>query len=101
MSKSAVIRHLYAKGCYSVAEIAATAGCRPEYVRTVARQRKGSVSETDRRYRESSRGKALRQRQAPKRRAYASAWGHEMRLSGDREIARQKGREAAAKVVLA
>lgn len=38
-SKSAVIRAMYATGSYTVAEIAWAVGCRPEYVRVVARQR--------------------------------------------------------------
>jgi hypothetical protein len=50
-TKAAEIMRLYAEGL-STSEIAKAVGCRPEYVRVVARQRKGSTeSANDRTYR--------------------------------------------------
>lgn len=50
MTKSEQIRDLYAKGC-TVKEIASVVGCREEYVRVCARQRKdGKPSNADLKY---------------------------------------------------
>ena len=58
MTKAQRILELY-DGKRSTKEIAAIVGCRPEYVRVAARQRKGSgESEHDRRYRQSPQGRA-------------------------------------------
>lgn len=60
MTKAARILDLYAKGL-STREIGEVVGCRPEYVRVVARQRMGtSASEIDKRYLSSSLGRLVR-----------------------------------------
>lgn len=57
-TKAQRILDLY-DGVRTTREIAAIVGCRPEYVRVVARQRQGtSMSDIDRRYRSSSLGRA-------------------------------------------
>lgn len=61
-TKSAEIMRLYEQGL-STREIADLVGCRPEYVRVVARQRKGSGrSDIDRRYLSSDRGQSHEKR---------------------------------------
>lgn len=61
-TKAENIMRLYAKGL-STTEIAEIVGCLPEYVRVVARQRKGwGLSENDRRYRDSPRGQEMMKR---------------------------------------
>lgn len=60
MTKASKIRSLYYAGL-SIKDIAAEVGCRPEYVRVVARQRMGGgVSHVDRRYERSSLGRETR-----------------------------------------
>lgn len=67
MSKSQRILELY-DGKRLPSEIAAIVGCRPEYVRVVARQRKGnSRSEADLRYWASAGGKKTKRRLQAKR----------------------------------
>lgn len=62
MTKSAQIMKLY-DGKRSTREIAEIVGCLPEYVRIVARQRKGKGrSEVDDRYHHSEKGAARQQR---------------------------------------
>lgn len=70
-TKSAEILDLYAQG-FSIKEIALRVGCRPEYVRVVARQRRGSgMSDIDRRYVYSDLGQMARRRYVEKRRENA------------------------------
>lgn len=70
-TKAAKIMALYKKGL-STTEIAAKVGCRPEYVRVVARQRKGTgKSQIDRKYASTEKGRAAYQRMRDRtRRAY-------------------------------
>jgi hypothetical protein len=71
-TKSARIMKLYAAG-KTTREIADIVGCRQEYVRVVARQRKGGgMSEIDRRYEASPKGAI----QNNKRRQRARTWYH-------------------------
>lgn len=88
-TKAARICRLYAMGIYTVKEIADIVGCRPEYVRVAARQRRGrGMSEIDLRYKYSNRGQEVRQRwnalRLPAKRAYANAF----RETGSHEKAR-------------
>lgn len=46
-TKAAQILRLYALGTLSIREIGEIVGCRPEYVRVVARQRNGGPSNAD------------------------------------------------------
>ena len=104
MNKAAKIRELYATGM-AVNAIAAEVGCRPEYVRVVARQRKGGSSIHDRRYRASDAGREQRARTFkmrvyPRFRealcAYANAYHKTRRATGDRLKAAEAGRKAYA-----
>ena len=65
-TKSQQIRALY-DGVRTTRDIANLVGCRPSYVRVVARQRKGGVSEIDKRYTAKPRVWALRT-------AYRTKW---------------------------
>lgn len=81
-TKAAEIMRLYAHEIFTIQEIAESVGCKPEYVRVVARQRKGSgMSANDRKYQQSDkgrvshrqRGKAYYQRHRAKKLAYRDA----------------------------
>lgn len=61
MTKAARILELYAKGL-TTREIADRVGCKPEYVRVVARQRKDGPSRADKRYAASPKGEVRRER---------------------------------------
>ena len=64
-TKAAQIMELY-DGVRSTSEIAKIVGCLPEYVRVVVRQRKGAgVSEIDKRYFSSAKGRAYLDRKKP------------------------------------
>mgnify|MGYP001224228662 CR=1 FL=1 len=73
-TKSSRIMRLYGEGAYTVKEIAEIVGCRPEYVRVVARQRKGSgQSDADRRYEASDLGREMRKRKHERQREASHA----------------------------
>lgn len=98
MTKSQQIMALY-DGKRTTREIADLVGCKPEYVRVVARQRKGGgLSEIDHRYRETERGRAAIGRSNLKRRPQlvASLHAHNkvVRATGSRDAARQAARTA-------
>jgi hypothetical protein len=98
MTKADQIRALYATGRLSTSEIAERVGCRVEYVRVAARQRKdGGVSEIDRRYATSDLGKLTRQRreeacEAEARKAYYAV----LEQTADKEAANAASRRASA-----
>lgn len=73
-TKAAEIMRLYNHRIFTIQEIAEAVGCKPEYVRVVARQRKGSSqSEIDRRYLATDRGMRSRaEARARKNAAYHS-----------------------------
>lgn len=76
MSKAKQIMRLY-DGKRSTREIAAIVGCRPEYVRVVARQRKGKgASEIDVRYLASAKGQRVVRKMLSYKRAYERALYH-------------------------
>jgi hypothetical protein len=97
-TKADQIRALYATGRLSTSEIAERVGCRVEYVRVCARQRKnGEVSEIDRRYTTSPLGKMTRQRredecESAARRAYYAA----LEQTADMKAANAAARRASA-----
>ncbi len=96
MTKAAEILSLY-DGARSTREIAKIVGCLPEYVRVVARQRRGAgVSEIDVRYRTSPLGRQMMKRvndgNKPARRAYFSS----IHRTGDHAEAASAAREAYA-----
>ena len=85
MSKSALIMSLY-DGKRTTRQIADIVGCAPEYVRVVARQRKGgSYSETDRRYLASKRGQAARKRQNDLYKPARLAWQRALYATADKD----------------
>ena len=88
MTKAQRIRELYKTGQYTTVQIADVVGCRPEYVRVVARQRpaSGGMSETERRWR-----LANAERYAEWRREYAREY-QRSRYRNDPEF-RAKGNE--------
>jgi hypothetical protein len=96
MTKSAQIMELYAQGL-STREIAEKVGCKIEYVRVVARQRKGfGESENDRRYRRSPLGKDARSRSDDKYKPKRNMNLRVMRARGDKEAASKAAAEAYA-----
>lgn len=89
MTKAAQILELYAQGLPTTA-IAEIVGTSDSYVRVVARQRRGTVSENDRRYQQSELGRLTRQRRhkerketdpeyRERRRAHSNAWSKQNR----------------------
>ena len=103
MTKSEQIMSLY-DGQRTTSEIAAIVGCRPSYVRVVARQRQGKgLSDIDRKYRQSPNGSkkhaASQERSLPYRRAYMKAYQEVMRRIGDAGKAREAGRAAFRKAM--
>lgn len=104
MTLAAKIMKLY-DGKRTTREIADTLGCRIEYVRVVARQRKGGTrSEIDRRWAHSPLGRAtlsagMRKKYAtPEGRAYYIAYNAEYRRSGgDTSMARRAANAAKAR----
>ena len=73
MTLAAEILALY-DGERTTREIANALLCRPEYVRVVARQRRGSTSEIDERYLKSSKGIAYRAMKKEGVKAYNRAY---------------------------
>lgn len=95
-TKSSRIMRLYGKGAYTVKEIAEIVGCRPEYVRVVARQRKGSgQSDADRRYEASDLGRQSRKRRKERKREAIKAYQRTFYRTRDRGKARAAYREAS------
>lgn len=93
-TKAAEIMLLYAKGL-STKQIGELVGCRPEYVRVVARQRKGrGVSESDKRYLASPRGKEYIKREFEKRRPGRNAYMRVLYATGSHEAARRAYKKA-------
>ena len=93
-TKAAEIMLLYAKGL-STKQIGELVGCRPEYVRVVARQRKGrGVSENDKRYLASPRGQEYVRRELEKRRPGRNAYSTTLYWTGSHEAARRAYKRA-------
>jgi len=102
MTKSQQIMALY-DGKRTTAEIAKIVGCKPEYVRVVARQRKGKgQSEIDWRYLESDLGRAARkrhnrhhnQKRLPQLKASFAAYRTVISQTGSKDKAREAGKAA-------
>jgi hypothetical protein len=97
MTKADQIRALYATGL-STSEVAERVGCRTEYVRVCARQRKdGGASEIDKRYTTSDLGRLTRQRredecESAARRAYYAV----LEQTADKAAANAAARRASA-----
>lgn len=92
MSKSSQILSLY-DGVRSTREIADIVGCLPEYVRIVARQRRGRASETDRKYLESDRGLASRRRSSAKLAGKTASYYRSASETGNRAVAAERARQ--------
>ena len=100
-TKSEQILALY-DGVRSCKEIAAMVGTTDSYVRTVARQRRGHMSDADRRWGESALGRATMRRcrkdHYQRLRSDPVAWGRELerfRLRYERKHAASYATEAA------
>jgi hypothetical protein len=98
MSKAKQIMALY-DGKRTTREIADIVGCLPEYVRIVARQRRGAgLSEADKRYSSSSLGKETARKYKSDNldaaRSYAATRRRVLKKTGDKEKAKEKGRAA-------
>jgi hypothetical protein len=97
MTKADQIRALYATGRLSTSEIAERVGCRVEYVRVCARQRKGGrASEIDRRYLGSDLGRTSRMLREtdPIRAEPRKAYYRSLYETCDKARAQRKGAEA-------
>lgn len=93
-TKAQRILSLYAKGL-STSEIAARVDCLPEYVRVVARQRKGKgQSEIDKRYLASPLGSATRRKLDERMAPYHTAYNQILRDTVDPEIVNVAARRA-------
>ena len=96
MTKSAQIKQLY-DGVRTTREIADIVGCRPEYVRVVARQRQGNgISEIDKRYMSSPLGQHAISKRYPRKRAYIRALRRILARTGNAALAKTEGRKAYA-----
>ena len=85
MTKKQQILNLY-DGKRSTSQIASIVGCLPEYVRVVARQRKGKAqSEIDRRYLQSSLGQTTRRKWEEEKGSEARRRWHRNKWENDPE----------------
>lgn len=94
MTKSEQIRRLYKHGIFTTAEIAVRVGCRPEYVRVVARQRVNGPSKGDRRYVASDAGVQAKETARQNRRNRVRAEYHALPPDVRKKVYRQTYRRA-------